>query len=101
MRLILLLLAAAVLCGCQTTRTAHLHQREVIVIANKVGAAHQEQLDRYRRPEAHFYASRGLWIVSFRQKVPYTYGRPETYHFFAVHVDDKTGKGTYEAGGFE
>jgi hypothetical protein len=98
MRLASLLVGAVTLCGCQTAR---LCKQEAIDIATQAGLAHQEQLEQYRPPKAHFYASTGFWQVSFEQKVPYTLGQPETYHYFCVKVDDKTGKGTYEAGLFK
>jgi hypothetical protein len=98
MKLALLLVAALTLCGCQT---AHISKQEAIAIARRVAVAHQEPLERYRPPRAHYYAARALWQVSFEQKVPYTLGQPETYHYFAVHVDDRTGEGTYEAGLFK
>ena len=98
MKVFSLLVLIAALCGCQGMhpREAHLSKREALSIAQEVATDHQERLERYRAPEVHFDTISGQWRVSFHQKTSYTYGRPETYNYFGVTIDDKTGKATYE-----
>jgi len=86
--------------GC-VSQGAHLSRQQAVAIAKRVAVEQHEQLHKYRTPDASFYRATRRWQVGFRQKEPYTYGKPETYHYFAVTIDDKTGAATYEPGKFK
>ena len=98
MKTLTLLIIVAAMCGRQSMhpRGARLTKPEAISIAKQVATQHQEQLERYQMSERHYDGVSRHWKVWFHQKTPYTYGSPETYHYFGVTIDDQTGKTSYE-----
>jgi hypothetical protein len=101
-KLLLMISFVLGLCGCESLRPHQLAKSEVIKIAERVGAEHGENLQEYRPPRLLFVARIGEWIVCFEHKTPYIpSGEPRPYHFFAVHVDDKTGNARYEEGYYD
>lgn len=85
------------LCSCQVSRPggANLSTLEAIDIAKTVAIENNERLETYKAPDATFDLERHRWLISFSKKRPYTYGQPDTYHYFGVDVDDKTKRATY------
>jgi hypothetical protein len=81
--------------------TTRLSEDQVIAIAKKVATDHSKNLETYLPPTLVFYPQAGgshfssFWQVIYNPKAPFTYGKPETYNFILVNIDDKTGSAEY------